>query len=99
VDRRDDLASVSTARLAAGQYGPESVLNQEPGRAQAEIKTAYHNASMLYHPDRYGGQKAEAIKALTLAFQRIQEAYETLGNPKKRSEYDLKRPKSAIFRR
>jgi curved DNA-binding protein len=51
-----------------------------PKTATAEdIKKAYRSLAMKHHPDRGGDQKE---------FQKIQEAYATLSDPQKRSEYD-----------
>lgn len=44
------------------------------------ISQAYRMASLRWHPDRAGGSKA--------AFQRVQQAYETLNEPSRRSDYD-----------
>jgi DnaJ-class molecular chaperone len=49
-----------------------------------EIKKSYRRLSLLYHPDRNKGN-SEA----TLKFQKINEAYEVLGDPDKRKEYDM----------
>lgn len=44
-----------------------------------EIKQAYRKLAMKHHPDR-GGNEAE--------FKKINEAYDVLGNPEKRTAYD-----------
>lgn len=49
---------------------------------QAEIKSAYYNLSMLYHPDKNKGDEAAQ------RFRRINEAYEVLGNFRTRRMYD-----------
>lgn len=48
-----------------------------------EIKRAYRKLAAQHHPDR-GGDTAK--------FQEIQSAYDTLGNPEKRSQYDNPQP-------
>jgi len=48
-----------------------------------EIKKAYRSLQMKYHPDRNPGNQ-DAIKMT----QKINEAYETLGDIQKREEYD-----------
>ena len=44
-----------------------------------DIKTAYRKLAMEHHPDR-GGDESH--------FQKISQAYDTLGDPNKRSRYD-----------
>lgn len=55
-----------------------------PKTASAEeIKSAYKKLAKQYHPDLNPGNEAAVEK-----FKEISEAYETLGNPQKRAEYD-----------
>ena len=49
---------------------------------QDEIKKAYRNLSKQHHPDINGGDDAR--------FKEISEAYDTLGDPQKRQQYDLR---------
>jgi DnaJ-class molecular chaperone len=49
-----------------------------------EIKKSYRKLSLKYHPDRNPGQNEMVAK-----FQKINEAYETLGDEQKRQEYDM----------
>lgn len=48
-----------------------------------EIKKAYRKKAMEYHPDRTGGDKEKEAK-----FKEINEAYQTLSDPQKKSYYD-----------
>jgi DnaJ-class molecular chaperone len=48
-----------------------------------ELKKAYRKLAKKYHPDANGGDKAKEAK-----FKEISEAYETLGDEKKRAQYD-----------
>jgi DnaJ-class molecular chaperone len=51
-----------------------------------EIKKSYRKLSMLYHPDKNKNNPEATSK-----FQKISEAYETLGDIDKRKEYDAMR--------
>jgi molecular chaperone DnaJ len=48
-----------------------------------EIKKAYRKAAKAYHPDSTGGDKAKETR-----FKEISNAYDVLGEPKKRALYD-----------
>ena len=58
------------------------VLGVSPKATQAEIKSAYYKLSKIHHPDI---NKKAGAKSM---FTQISEAYETLGNNKKRRMYD-----------
>jgi curved DNA-binding protein len=49
------------------------------------IKKAYRSLAMKYHPDRNPGKEKEANEK----FKKINEAYEVLGDPEKRKQYDM----------
>jgi molecular chaperone DnaJ len=51
-----------------------------------EIKKAYRKLAKRYHPDVTGGDKSKETK-----FKEISEAYETIGDEKKRAAYDAAR--------
>ncbi|MDE6200939.1 MAG: molecular chaperone DnaJ [Clostridiales bacterium] len=48
-----------------------------------ELKSAFRKLARQYHPDLHPGDEAAANK-----FKEVNEAYETLSDPQKRSEYD-----------
>jgi len=52
---------------------PYDVLELQPGATQAEVKRAYRRLSMVYHPDRPGGN--------VVKFQELQAAYKALTTP------------------
>ena len=56
------------------------VLSVDEFATQVQIKAAYRKKAQQWHPDRPGGDVDE--------FQRIQEAYEVLGKPERRAQYD-----------
>ena len=49
-----------------------------------EIKKAFRSLSLKYHPDR-NPNNSEAVSK----FQKINEAYETLGDDQKKEDYDM----------
>ncbi|NBP58517.1 J domain-containing protein [bacterium] len=55
------------------------ILGVDKNASPDEIKQAYRKLAGRHHPDRGGD---------TQQFQRIQEAYNTLGDPQKKQEYD-----------
>jgi curved DNA-binding protein CbpA len=62
-----------------------TVLGVTPAEGLHAIRRAYRNLAKQYHPD-YAGQEGQT------QFQEIQEAYEVLSDPRKRKEYDARRP-------
>jgi molecular chaperone DnaJ len=58
------------------------VLGTKKGASAAELKKAYRQLALKYHPDR-NKEKDAAEK-----FKEISEAYEVLSNPKKKQNYD-----------
>ncbi|MGR3951874.1 MAG: molecular chaperone DnaJ [Chlamydia sp.] len=59
------------------------ILDISKTAAQEEIKKAYRKKALQYHPDRNPGDPQAEKK-----FKEISEAYEVLGDPKKREMYD-----------
>jgi len=51
-----------------------------------EIKKSYRRLSMMYHPDKNKNNPDTTAK-----FQKISEAYETLGDQERKNEYDMTR--------
>lgn len=62
------------------------ILEISPDSTDAAIKKAFRKLAMRYHPDKNIGNPYA-----TQHFREIQEAYEVLSNPIKRSEYHQKR--------
>lgn len=56
------------------------VLGVSKGATQDEIKKAYRKLALEHHPDRHGGDDGK--------FKQINEAYQVLSDPQKRSQYD-----------
>lgn len=61
------------------------ILNVKETATKEEIKRAYRSLQMKFHPDKNPNNQ-EAINMT----QKINEAYETLGDEQKRAEYDMR---------
>jgi len=60
-----------------------SILGLQKNATDQDIRKAYKKMSMKYHPDRGGDEEK---------FKLVNEAYQTLGDQQKRSEYDNPQP-------
>ena len=69
------------------------ILEVSKDASASEIKTAYRRLAKQYHPDKNKGETGAEEK-----FKEIAEAYDTLGDVNKKSEYDQTRSGSFKFR-
>ena len=61
-----------------------------PTAEPAELKKAYHQQCLRWHPDKHQGS-AESRRRANNIFQRVSNAYEVLGGEARRAEYDSSR--------
>jgi DnaJ-class molecular chaperone len=71
-----------------------NILGVSENASKDEIKKAYRGLQMKFHPDKNPGSQ-EAINMT----QKINEAYETLGDEQKKAEYDIMRNNPNPFMR
>lgn len=67
------------------------ILGVDKNASSSDIKKAYRALSLKYHPDRNSDEGAKAT------FQKINEAYEVLGDDDRRKEYDVGPPEGMSF--
>jgi molecular chaperone DnaJ len=65
------------------QRDPYSVLGVDRKASAEEIKKAYRKLARRYHPDRNSGDKQAEER-----FKEVSAAYDVLGDPEKRKQYD-----------
>ncbi|XP_053548247.1 dnaJ homolog subfamily C member 14-like [Bombina bombina] len=67
------------------ELNPFQVLGVEMNASEAELKKAYRQLAVLVHPDKNNHPRAEE------AFKVLRAAWDTVSNPEKRKEYEMKR--------
>lgn len=72
--------------MSAGKQDHYSLLGLRRDATQEDIKRAYYEAAQKLHPDR------NTAAGETELFLGVQQAYETLSNPKRRAQYDATLP-------
>ncbi|KAH9492181.1 hypothetical protein Btru_026502 [Bulinus truncatus] len=76
---RRNVYRAATSKSTSHYY---DILGITPNATQNQIKAAYYNMSKLHHPDVTECKKSHSL------FTEINEAYEVLGNIRKRRMYD-----------
>ncbi|RKO94935.1 DnaJ-domain-containing protein [Caulochytrium protostelioides] len=85
-------SETDTAATVAAVKRPHAthyqVLDLPSSASKQDIKTAFYKLSMVYHPDRAQGDAA----AHNAIFLRVNEAYTTLSDDRRRKDYDYSLP-------
>ncbi len=66
------------------------ILGVDPEASEEEIKKAYRGLAKRLHPDHLGNRSKSTRRWAEEKFKKINRAYEVLGNPQKRQQYDAK---------
>ena len=64
------------------------LLGVSPSASTDEIQKSYRKQARKFHPDLHADKDEKEKKRVLQKFQQIQQAYETLSDPKKRKMYD-----------
>jgi tetratricopeptide (TPR) repeat protein len=77
------------AHEAVSELNLYELLGVEREADKRQIRDAYFALSKVFHPDAYFGKNLGTFKPkMEAVFKRLTSAYEILGKPKKRAEYD-----------
>jgi curved DNA-binding protein CbpA len=82
--------------LEKAQEGKDyfALLGLKPGAPIDEVKQAFVDFALRYHPDRYAGLNLGSFRArIERIFRRVLEAHTVLSNPEKRESYLRANPK------
>ena len=83
---QDELRRAEAALKQSKQKDYYKILGVARKATQKEIKKAYREQALIWHPDKHTGEE-EKEKA-EKQFQLVAEAYEVLQDAEKRSKYD-----------
>ena len=65
------------------------MLRLTPQASPADVKRAFHELALHFHPDQYAGRDPALAGSAGEVFKRIVEAYNILSSPELRAKYDL----------
>jgi len=64
------------------------LLRLDPAASADQVRRAFHDFAMRYHPDRYAGAPTDKLERASQIYRRGAEAYRVLTNPEQRARYD-----------
>lgn len=91
---RSEVAQAARGSLDIRQEGHHlvathyEILKVAETAEQAEVRRAYHRAARRWHPDRFVDADADEAAKAENAMRRVNQAWEVLGQPVKREQYD-----------
>jgi curved DNA-binding protein CbpA len=93
LDRKREIL----AREAALGDNHYAILGLKPGASVKDVSAAYHEASRVFHPDRYFGKQLGSYQGrLERVFRRLAEAHSTLSDDAKRDAYLRANPRLRV---
>ncbi len=95
--QRNHLTEMFRSSAGKDAYG---VLGVTPSAQESEIRSAYYSLAKKYHPDQLRKPHLEdLLHDIEVMFASMTEAYNTLGHPQRRQEYDRARQEAAAGRK
>jgi curved DNA-binding protein CbpA len=83
--RQKEISDLEKAQEGKDHF---ALLGLKPGAPVEDVKQAFVEAALKYHPDRYAGMNLGTYRArIERIFRRISEAHSVLSNPEKREAY------------
>jgi curved DNA-binding protein CbpA len=83
--RQKEISDLEKAQEGKDHF---ALLGLKPGAPVEDVKQAFIEAALKYHPDRYAGMNLGTFRArIERIFRRISEAHTVLSNPEKREAY------------
>lgn len=66
------------------------VLGINKNASKSEIKQAFRNLAMQFHPDKHSSSPKSVREGATLRFKHVSEAYDVLSDDRKRADYNFR---------
>ena len=85
---REEIHKAEVAIKQSKQKDHYKTLGVSRKAKQREIKKAYRDLALRWHPDKHADDSEQEKERATIEFQKIAEAYEVLSDEERRSKYD-----------
>merc|ERR1711991_49613 len=85
---REEIHKAEVAIKRSKQKDHYKTLGVSRKAKQREIKKAYRDLALRWHPDKHADDSEQEKERATIEFQKIAEAYEVLSDEERRSKYD-----------